>query len=185
MRISDRTSFTRMDTPQHQQTELENKQASIRIAEALTYAGALPFFLCTIGMFYPGWSATTHATLASGLTTYAAVIISFLGGIQWGVGVATIDQQPRSARTLFLLSVVPSLLAWGMLFLQSTPTRIVIAITLVGFVWLIDTMLHIQRVIPTWFFRLRTTISVIVIASLLLALLTTAWGTTNVPGSRG
>lgn len=107
------------------------------------------------------------------ITTYAAVIVSFLGGIQWGIGVITQEQQPQTARSLFLLSIVPSLLAWAMLFLPSSGSRIIVAIFLLGFVWIIDALLHLQKVIPTWFFKLRSVISAIAIISLIAALLAT------------
>jgi hypothetical protein len=89
------------------------------------------------------------------------------------VAVATLDNQPHTARSLFLLSVVPSLLAWAMLFLPASSSRVIVAIFLVGFVWVIDALLRVQAVIPAWFFRVRSIISGVVIAALLVALVAT------------
>ncbi len=146
----------------------DNKSA-IRTAQILICAGAIPFFVGAIWLLMASPSLRPHISQA--LTHYAAVIISFLGGIQWGIGVATIDAQPKTARSLFMLSVVPSLLAWLMLFMPVSTARIIVALVLIGFVWIIDTLLHVQKVIPTWFFRLRSIISAIVLTSLALTLL--------------
>jgi hypothetical protein len=146
---------------------------SARTAQILTLAGAIPFVVCAFALLVPTLAPEWRKLFSQGIITYAAIIISFLGGIQWGIGVATIDQQPRTARSLFLLSVVPSLLAWALLFLPAANTggmRVIVATMLVAFVWVIDALLHVQRVIPKWFFRLRSVISPIVMASLLLTL---------------
>lgn len=147
--------------------------ASARIAQALTYAGLLPFVGCTALILFGNALGLVHyrPLALQAISVYAAVIVSFLGGIQWGIGVATLEQQPHTARTLFLLSVVPSLLAWAMLFLPATTSRLVVALFLVGFVWVIDALLHLQKVIPVWFFRLRCIASAAVILTLVVALI--------------
>jgi hypothetical protein len=144
-----------------------------RIAAALTYAGVLPFLCCALLLlFAPAMGLGGFRQLAlQALTTYAAVIVSFLGGIQWGVALATNEQQPQTARSLWLLSVVPSLLAWAMLFLPNGSSRVIVAIFLVGFVWVVDALLHLQQVIPSWFFRLRSIVSAVVLISLILAMI--------------
>ena len=72
---------------------------------------------------------------------------------------------------MFLLSVVPSLLSWAMLFIDANGARIIVAIFLFAFVWVIDALLHLQELIPKWFFRLRCIVSPIVIGSLAAALI--------------
>jgi hypothetical protein len=137
-------------------------------ARILTLAGALPF----IGLSASLWLAPTeyHAKITTALITYAAIILSFLGGIQWGGAVALAETAPKSARTMWLLSIVPSLLAWLMLFVSGAGTQLLIAITLFTFVWIIDALLHVQKLIPLWFFRFRTLITAIVLGSILAAL---------------
>jgi hypothetical protein len=144
-----------------------------RLAQLLTYVGALPFIGCAIILLFGNalGIGSLRGFAAQAITSYAAVIVSFLGGIQWGVGIATLEQQPQTAKSLFLLSVVPSLLAWAMLFLPMSNSRVIVAIFLVGFVWVVDALLSLQQVIPAWFFRLRSNVSAIVIVTLILALL--------------
>jgi Protein of unknown function (DUF3429) len=134
----------------------------------LTFAGAIPFIACSAALWlapnqYRGFAVNV-------LTAYAAVILSFLGGIQWGMAVNLIDSAPKSARNMFLLSVVPSLLAWGMLLLPESRSRILVTIFLFAFVWVIDALLNVQKLIPPWFFKLRSIITVIVIVSLASAI---------------
>ena len=140
-----------------------------KIALILSLAGALPF-VAGAAVLWTGPAAYAPSALQA-LITYAAVILSFLGGIQWGIGVSVSETAPRSAQSLFLLSVVPALLAWAMLFIDTSGARLLVAIFLFGFVWLIDALLHLQALIPDWFFRLRCLITPIVIGSLMATLI--------------
>ncbi len=144
-----------------------------RVATILSYAGTIPFVVCAaILLFGTALGFGSLRQFASqAITSYAAVIVSFLGGIQWGVAVATHEQQPQTAKSLFLLSVVPSLLAWATLFLPNGSSRVIVAIFLIGFVWVIDALLHLQQVLPTWFFHLRSIVSAVAMTSLIAALL--------------
>ena len=75
-------------------------------ANRLAFAGLLPFVLGAALMWLV--RADAHPYVAGALSGYAAVIISFLGGIHWGLAFA----QPRPPVTLFAWGVVPSLVAW-------------------------------------------------------------------------
>ena len=75
-------------------------------ARRLAYAGLLPFVVGTLLIWVVNEQALSYVAL--GLSAYAALIISFLGGIHWGVGFA----QARPPALLFSWGVVPSLLAW-------------------------------------------------------------------------
>lgn len=150
-----------------------------KFAKILTYAGAIPFVVFTALLFVDGVDAPlskspstslNKANVALWLTTYAAVILSFLGGIQWGIGISMSSAAPRSAKTLLCLSVLPSLFAWAMLFITTPTSRILVAIGLFGFVWMVDTLLNLQRIIPPWFYKLRTTITAIVMICLVISI---------------
>ena len=143
-----------------------------QIATVLLYLGTVPFVVCVFFLLFGKMVGLGlyRPLAAQAIISYAAIVVSFLGGIQWGIGLSTIDQQPHTARSLFLLSIVPSLLAWAMLFLPVSTSRIIVAIFLVGFVWIIDALLHLQKVIPDWFFRLRSIISCVIIGALIAAL---------------
>lgn len=144
-----------------------------RVATLLSYAGTIPFVVCaTILLFGTALGlGSLRQFAAQAITSYAAVIVSFLGGIQWGVALVTHEQQPQTAKSLFLLSVVPSLLAWATLLLPNGSSRVIVAIFLIGFVWVIDALLHLQQVLPTWFFHLRSIVSAVAMTSLIATLL--------------
>lgn len=75
-------------------------------ASRLAYAGLLPFVLGAVLLWLV--RADAHPYVAGALSGYAAVVISFLGGIHWGLALA----QPQPAPRLFVWGVVPSLVAW-------------------------------------------------------------------------
>jgi len=50
-----------------------------------------------------------HPYVVLGLSAYAAAIVSFLGGIHWGLAMRL---QPAATPTVLLWGVVPSLVAW-------------------------------------------------------------------------
>ncbi|MEO8137538.1 MAG: DUF3429 domain-containing protein [Betaproteobacteria bacterium] len=143
--------------------------AASRLAFALAIAGSVPFVAAAAYLWI---GPPAHATVVLQVVcSYAAIILSFLGGIQWGVAVGITETAPKSAQSMFLLSVVPSLLSCAMLFIDAAGARLIVAIFLFAFVWVIDALLHLQKLIPDWFFRLRCIITPIVIASLTAALL--------------
>ena len=127
----------------------------------LVLTGALPFLSATFSLVAGGpFHPTTSVVM---LITYGAVILSFLGGIHWGLALKLMDAAPTSATRLFALSVVPSLLAWCVVMFMANPHLQLLALLgiLVG-VWAVDGLLSVQKLIPAWFFKLRSLITVIV-----------------------
>jgi hypothetical protein len=131
--------------------------------------GLIPFIAMTLVRvaggpalpFDPG-----HALLG-----YAAVILSFLGGIHWGValrpGIDPHTDRRRIARSL-TLGVVPSIIGWIALLL---PLTAAIALLCAGFalqLWL-DLRTIAQGRLPAWFARLRVILTTIVILNLIAA----------------
>jgi hypothetical protein len=62
-----------------------------RLAFTLAYIGLLPFIGAALVLLLgTSLGLGMYRPLAlQAITTYAAVIVSFLGGIQWGIGVIT------------------------------------------------------------------------------------------------
>jgi hypothetical protein len=127
----------------------------------LTLTGILPFIMATYSLvmgkpFHPTVSVVM-------LVTYSAVILSFLGGIHWGLALKIMDDAPTSAVRLFVLSVVPALAAWALLFLVPDPHwQIGGMLGVLIAVWAIDGLLRVQGIISHAFFRLRSIATVIV-----------------------
>lgn len=140
-------------------------------ARALTYAGALPFIAGTAMLFIA--PAAQEAVFGKLLITYAVVIASFLGGIQWGVALEHSETAPTSARNLFFISVIPSLFAWAVLFVPSFKAQLLAAAVLFASIWALDALLALQKLIPGWFFKLRCIITGIVVLCLIAAYINT------------
>jgi Protein of unknown function (DUF3429) len=137
---------------------------------SLILSGALPFIFATGSL---ALGKPLHPTVAiDTLLTYGAVILSFLGGIQWGLAVRLVDEAPTSANRLFVLSVLPSLAAWATLLLLNDPKWQMLAqLGILIAVWAVDGLLALQGVIPGWFFKLRTIITSIVAACFIVSLI--------------
>ena len=75
-------------------------------ARWLSHLGLLPFVLGALLVWVVNAEAHPYAALA--LSAYAGVIVSFLGGIHWGLAF----RMTAPPATLFIWGVVPSLVAW-------------------------------------------------------------------------
>jgi len=103
------------------------------------------------------------------LLTYAAVIISFLGGIHLGVAISQYHNSHKIANLLIAESIWPSLIAWGILFYADTHIQLLALTLLYTFMWAVDSLLYNNDVIPQWFYDLRCIITPIVVVSLYVA----------------
>ena len=83
-------------------------------AQRLGYAGLIPFVLGALLVWLV--RADVHAYVALALSAYAAVVLSFLGGIHWGLVMRQTNPPtnfPTNLPTRVLWwGVVPSLVAW-------------------------------------------------------------------------
>lgn len=126
-------------------------------------AGLLPFWGLAMGIGLAPLGGASAPSFATALATYGAVIVSFLGGIRWGL--ATRADQPAVAAQ-YVLAVVPSLLAWAALALP--PVWSLAGLGLVALVLgPLDTRL-VGTLAPAWYGRLRLILSCGAGAALLL-----------------
>lgn len=104
------------------------------------------------------------AAAAEALRIYAALILSFLGGICWGHALKQTQGYP------FVLSMVPFFAAWLAL---SVPLLAAYALLLAAFAiaYLIDRRAAAEGLVADWFMSLRRILTAVVMLSLLLALL--------------
>ena len=93
----------------------------------LGYAGLIPFLLLTSLMWLVDRELLPFVSLALG--GYAAVIVSFLGGVHWGIGFM---KGPTAPRFHYIWGVVPSLLAWLALMMPIYAALPLLAIVLVA-----------------------------------------------------
>ena len=145
-----------------------------RLAWLLALAGALPFAAAAIALL----SAESHIRIPAiaGLVTYAAVILSFLGGIEWCLAIndayvgTPAEGNDRLRAIAMAWSVVPSLAGWGVLWLPSPQWQLGAALALFVVVWVGDLALAREGLVPSWFVNLRTAVTALVALLLGLAL---------------
>ena len=76
----------------------------------LGYAGLIPFVFLALCLWVAG--EELHPYVALSMQAYGGVIVSFLGGIHWGVGFRNAITQPKAPPLHFSWGVMPSILAW-------------------------------------------------------------------------
>ncbi len=140
---------------------------SIPVAPLLIgLAGLVPFWGLALALFAPRLVPWGHAASAIALVIYAALIISFLGGIRWGLAVAAPAQ--AEVRAHYAVAVAPSLAAWALLGLPE-PWRLVALGMLALGLGPVDRGLVASGLAPAWFGRLRIILSCGAGAALLVA----------------
>ncbi|MGJ7460282.1 DUF3429 domain-containing protein [Halomonas sp. MA07-2] len=94
---------------------------------------------------------------------YSAVILSFLGGVQWGVAMSLESDDSPGFRARLALSMVPSLFAWPALLLHPVIGAWVL---IAGFllVRLYECGKASRELLPGWYQSLRTLLTVVVVA---------------------
>lgn len=134
----------------------------------LGVAGLLPFAgLAAIALLQgegPFGIGSGQARLA--LAVYGAVILSFLGGVRWGI-VMGFEEQERAARD-YVLAVLPALIGWGALALPRPSDLYVLAFAHV-LLALLDYGLACRTVAPEWYGRLRMALGAAAALALVIA----------------
>ena len=121
-------------------------------ARWMGYAGLVPFALPVAGIV----AGANDAWFLDWLTGYGAVILAFVGALQWGLA---LDERRERRGERILVSVVPALAGWLALLM---PHGAGIALLIAGFIGIYS----YERITlwpggyPVWFRRLRTQLTV-------------------------
>ena len=137
-----------------------------RPALILGLAGLIPFF---------GLSAasalrvqTPYGSASLWLAAYGAIILSFMGGAQWGLAVARPVR--KGAWRAYAVSTLPALVAWPALFLPITWALATLSVTfasLLGYdLWTVR-----RGEAPEWYGQLRLGLTAAVVLCLTFAIL--------------
>ncbi len=129
--------------------------------------GALPFVALAIGSFWLDGLAQAYVVFA--LIAYGAVILSFLGGIQWGLAVADFGAAEGGGASYrrLTISVVPSLIAWWALLLTGPSALLVLAGSF-ALMLALDWTATRNGEAPDWYPRLRLPLTACVVCCLAL-----------------
>jgi hypothetical protein len=138
-------------------------------AAALGHAGLIPFVACAAVMLALP-DAGTRQLAGRILIGYGAVILSFLGGVHWGL---VLRAAPGRGASMLAVGVVPSLLGWVALLLPF-PTAAAIQVAAFGGFWLYEHRLLGPTLVPPAYLAMRRWLTLVVIASLGLAMMAPA-----------
>jgi hypothetical protein len=136
----------------------------------LGLAGLIPVIGCAGGALV--LQGDKAASYLYALVAYAAVILSFLGAVHWGLALVLNPALPGHrmlvARRL-AGSVIPSLLGWAALLLhQAMGATTALIVLIVGFAATLSVERGIARAggLPRGYMRLRWTLSTVVLLTL-------------------
>ncbi len=114
-----------------------------RTARRLGHAGLLPF----VGLALLMWVVRddVQAYVALALSAYAALVLSFLGGIHWGLAM----RQPGRVPQALWWGVVPSLVAWPAVVMPPDGGLVIHGVMLVV-CYLVDRRLYPMQGAASW-----------------------------------
>ncbi len=135
----------------------------------LGYGGLLPFFVLTVALLLKtSVPLLENVRLDWWLAAYAAVVLSFIGAVHWGVALGMQDRlEERELAKLLLFSVVPTVVAWFALLVPINIALLVLA-ALIVFAYFADSILLFGKLSPGYG-KMRLHLTVIVVVLLVIA----------------
>ncbi len=132
-----------MPPPAHPLATPGASQVTPRLATQLGYGGLLPFVAGAGLVWVVRPDAHPYVTLA--LAAYAAVIVSFLGGIHWGLAL----RLTKPPTLLLAWGVVPSLLAWVAVMMPPSAGLVILGLSLLA-CYAVDRRVYVQQGVAHW-----------------------------------
>ncbi len=137
-------------------------------ALVLGLAGLIPFVGLSIASF--SVEGIIRSEVVFTLIAYGAVILSFLGGVHWGValGVPALLSWSR-----LIISVIPSLVGWVALLIADYQAIMLLVLAFIAML-VVDIVAMRRNVFPQWYGQLRwilTTVASISLAAVAVSLL--------------
>ena len=126
-------------------------------ATLLGFMGLFPFI--ALAAISVGAVGDMAATAQTALLAYGAVILSFLGGVQWGACVGAPSMSDNENAVRLTASVVPSLIGW-LALLAPAPYGLLLLSAALGLMLLFDLYANRRAWTPAWYARLRAPLSV-------------------------
>jgi uncharacterized protein DUF3429 len=132
-------------------------------------AGGLMPFVVLSGAVWAAPEAYTPALL-NWLSSYAAIIASFLGAVHWGVALLHPEMTEQDRGVFMTWSIVPALAGWfALLMPMKTCLLMLIATSVIQFA--ADRQLASRFHLPDWYLRLRSGLTPVAVLCLVLALI--------------
>jgi hypothetical protein len=139
--------------------------AASRLGRILVFAGFIPFaalafWLYGIAPDHP-WRQGTIGLL----TAYGAIVLSFLGGIRWGLALRGRDGEGKAD---LILGIVPPLVGWMAIVVPAPLNFVLLAVAFAAQgAW--DSLTLTSDAAPDWFRLIRIQMTVLVVAALVVA----------------
>ncbi len=151
-----------------EQFELHHLRMNVlrRTAWLLGPLGLVPFVALSVALWLV--DGRMQPMLAQALLLYSVCIISFLGGIHWGIALVFHEMPAVYVVTALVWSVLPALAAWPLALLPIGQALAWAAVLLLV-VLAVDLRLNRHYPLPLWFASLRSTLTAVACTSLLLA----------------
>lgn len=128
--------------------------------------GAVPFI--GLAAAAPFLSGPTKILVSHAMAAYGALILSFLGGVHWGLAIGSKRGSDRGKLpSRLILSVIPSLVGWFALLIGETKGLFILAAAVATMLW-VDLRATSLGDAPPWYPKLRIPLSLVVIAALLI-----------------
>jgi hypothetical protein len=138
-----------------------------QLATRLGFAGLIPFVFLSVACWvvHPGWLGY----FIKAQLFYGIAILSFLGGLHWGVALMLKDRPAGEIKRALLWGVMPSIFAWCSMI----DVGIGFLVQMIGFVaaYQVDKRLYAHYELPDWFLVLRLQLTRIVVVSQALTFL--------------
>ena len=121
----------------------------------LGYLGLTPFVVGAVAALL---SQELVSLAFQAFVLYSIAILSFMGGVHWGLALITGTRQS----TRLLISVVPVVAAW--ICLIALPAPLTLAVLGGGFIaqWFIDRPILAELPIPSWYLEMRPRLAYVV-----------------------
>lgn len=135
------------------------------LARVLTYVGAVPFLAGLAVAIFGSIFGIEADTIRRAVQAYAAIILSFLGGVHWGWALTMTS--PRVRDTWLVISVVPSLVALAAFLFPAKTSFLIFAVLFLA-QGLFDIFVFRRRAQSPWYPRLRLEVTAAVVVILAL-----------------
>ena len=139
-----------------------------RLAWIFAITGAVIFAALTAMLFSSANQVRIPGIAA--LVTFAAIVLSYLGGVEGGLALREEAGNAQTRAIAFGMSALPSLAAWGVLWLPSPHWQLGASLALFVGVWMFDLWLARRGLVPSWFVDMRTAVTAVVAITLGIAL---------------
>lgn len=136
-------------------------------ATVIGWAGVVPFLVGAIGpMLIPDLGLAAFAAFAT--SVYGALVLSFLGGIRWGMAMAPLYGSERTQG--FVMSALPPVAAWISLVVSGFEGQAILIAAFSLQAWL-DVRAVGKGLAPLWFAPLRIRLTTVAIVALVFTML--------------